>query len=285
MLPPQRNQTSESAVFALVLGVASFFCVGPFAGVPAAILGGIAWSQVRRSNGHLRGGGMAMSGAILGAMGSIGWVVALVVLARAGAFAPSPTPAAPAFAPTAAFPAPTAPAPTPRAGEEGGQMTTTNEVVEVRAGNATIVDLPPSIRSLEKELADQQRKVRAAKEKLVLFVVQEQCRPCGSIAAVILDPKMQLALEHVRLVRVDVDEARPELRAMGIETQKIPGFFLLGPDGRAVDGINGGEWDDDTAENAAPVLGAFVRGSLVPAKRKERFVPAPGVPRPAPTML
>ena len=283
MLPPQRTHTSESAVFALVLGIASFFCIGPFAGVPAAILGGIAWSQARRSGGRLGGGAMAMTGALLGVAGSFAWVVALAVVARTGALASSSTSPLPIFAPTPATPPPPPPPTGAKSSDEGGQMTTTSEVVEVRA--ATVVDLPASTRSFDKELAEQQRKARSAKEKLVLFVIREDCRPCGSIAAVLLDPKMQLALDHVRLVRVDVDDARPELHAMGIGTDKVPGFFLLGADGRATDGINGGEWEDDTADNAAPVLGAFVRGTLSPARRKERFVPVPGAPRPAPTML
>ncbi len=33
------------------------------------------------------------------------------------------------------------------------------------------------------------------------------------------------------------------------------------------DGIDGGEWDDDIAQNIAPVLGAFVRGKY-PARRE-----------------
>ena len=156
MLPPQRTHTSESAIFALVLGIASFFCVGPFAGVPAAILGGIAWSQARRSNGRLGGGAMAMTGAVLGVAGSLVWVVALVLIAQSGGLSSSATSPFPTFAPTT--PAPTPTPPVTKSSDEGGQMTTTSEVVEVRAGNTTVVDLPPSLRSFEKELADQQRK-------------------------------------------------------------------------------------------------------------------------------
>jgi hypothetical protein len=282
-LPRPRTRTSESAVFALVLGIASLVCVGPFAGIPAAILGTIAWLETRRSPGRVAGAGMAISGGVLGLVGSVGWVVALVVLAKTGALVTAPTPP-PAF--TAPVAPPTArPTPTPGAGrtDDGGQMTPNTSVVETRAGSVSLVDVPPSVRSLSHELVEQRKKAAAGREKLVVFTVAEQCRPCMSIAAIMLDPKMQAALDHVRLVRVDIDDAREELHAMGIETNKIPGFYLIGADGRAVDGINGGEWDDDVADNAAPVLGAFVRGTL--ARRKERFVPLPAIPRPAPTML
>lgn len=283
-LPRPRTRTSESAVFALVLGLASLICVGPFAGIPAAILGTIAWLETRRSPGRVAGAGMAVTGGALGLVGSIGWVVALVVLAKTGALVTTPTtppPFLPPIAPTA--PSPTAPTPTPGRTDDGGQMTQSTSVVETKAGTVSIVDVPPSVRSLAHELVEQRKKARAAREKLVLFTVAEQCRPCTSVAAVMLDPKMQAALDHVRLVRVDIDDAREELHGMGIETNKIPGFYLIGPDGRAIDGINGGEWDDDTADNAAPVLSAFVRGTL--PKRKEPFVPLPAIPRPAPTML
>ena len=163
-------------------------------------------------------------------------------------------------------------------------MTTLGEVVETQAGKVTLVDIPP-VRSFLAELESQRQKAKAARQRLVLFTVTESCRPCLSVAAVMLDPKMQTALADVRLVRVDIREAENELEDLGVQTNQIPGFYLLGPTLHATDGVTGAEWDDDTAENAAPVLGAFVRGTY--KLRKQPFSPSTsrGTPRPAPTML
>jgi hypothetical protein len=88
---------------------------------------------------------------------------------------------------------------------------------------------------------------------------------------------MQGALAGVRLVRVDVNVLGQELNDLGVPTQKIPGFYLLGKDLSPIDGINGGEWDDDTADNAGPVLERFLKGSL--RKRREPFAPRARRPR------
>jgi hypothetical protein len=164
-------------------------------------------------------------------------------------------------------------------------MSITESLFETTEGKITLVDLPPTTRPFEIELRDQMAKAKAANEKLVLFVVSDACRPCLSIAAMLPTPVMQQALQRARLVRVSITASRADLEGIGVQTQLIPGFYLLGNDLRPHDGITGGEWDDDTAENAAPVLGAFVRGAL--AKRRHPFVPQPRrafTPR-APTTL
>lgn len=102
---------------------------------------------------------------------------------------------------------------------------------------------------------------------------------------------MQAALGPARLVRVDTYELRPEIEELGAWTQWTPGFFLLGPDLSARDGIDGGEWDDDTPENVAPVLSAFMKGKLPHEKRRQptkRVGPKKSSgrsPRTAPTIL
>lgn len=169
--------------------------------------------------------------------------------------------------------------PPPRAtAEEGGQMTAVGEVTEVKIGGITLVDVPPSARSLPDVLEAQAARARAAREKLVIFTDAAGCRPCMSVAAVMPAAPMQRALERVRFVRVDVHEHGTELEDLGVQVKKFPGFYLLGPELTVIDGLTGAEWDDDTAENVAPVLGAFVRGKL--AKRREAFTPEPGVRRP-----
>jgi len=63
-LPPQ--QTDGKAVGSLVLGILSLTCASLFTGIPAIILGHLAHSNIRKSNGRLTGQGMAIAGLIMG---------------------------------------------------------------------------------------------------------------------------------------------------------------------------------------------------------------------------
>jgi hypothetical protein len=62
--------TSGKAVISLVLGVLSF-CAFLFAGVPAAILGGLALGDVKRGRGRVKGQGLAIAGLVLGLIGTL----------------------------------------------------------------------------------------------------------------------------------------------------------------------------------------------------------------------
>jgi len=103
------------------------------------------------------------------------------------------------------------------------------------------------------------------------MTTREGCEPCNGVMQSLADPKMQTALEKIRIVRVDVAVFGQELGQMHYEIDKIPGFFLVTPDGSPRDGINGGEWGQDVAANIAPVMGPFVRGEY--KHRKQPFHP------------
>jgi hypothetical protein len=263
-------------------------CLGPLTGIPALVLGLSARRLDRdpsRSTGENIRGTM---GAWLGAGNLVLSALALLVLwlGTTSSLPATPTAAGPpVVVPPLSPTPPPAPGARSRPGEEGGQMSVTEAIFETAEGKITLVDLPPTTRSFEVELRDQQLKAKAAGERLVLFVVNDSCRPCMSIAALLPTPLMQHAFGRARLVRVSAAASRADLEGLGVQTQLVPGFFLLGHDLRPTDGITGGEWDDDTAENAAPVLGAFLHGSL--ARRRHPFVPLPRrslTPR-APTTL
>lgn len=64
-------KTSAQAIWSLVLGILSFLCFGFFAGIPAVICGHVARSNIRKSQGALTGGGMALAGLILGYIGIV----------------------------------------------------------------------------------------------------------------------------------------------------------------------------------------------------------------------
>jgi hypothetical protein len=65
------------AVASLILGIASFVCVGIFAAVPAVICGHMAKTKIREAGGALAGDGMALAGLILGYV-NIGLSVILI---------------------------------------------------------------------------------------------------------------------------------------------------------------------------------------------------------------
>jgi amino acid transporter len=71
-------KTSALAVWSMVLGILSFLCFAFFAGVPAVICGHMARSKIKRSQGTVVGGGMALAGLILGYIGTVITTVAIL---------------------------------------------------------------------------------------------------------------------------------------------------------------------------------------------------------------
>jgi hypothetical protein len=80
------QQTNKKAIWALVLGILSLVCCGLFAGIPAIILGQMAKSEIDTSGGLQSGRGMAVAGFVLGIIGVVWTVVALIVEVSTGAF-------------------------------------------------------------------------------------------------------------------------------------------------------------------------------------------------------
>ena len=73
-VPPR---SSGKAVASLVLGILSLVGCIFLAGIPAIILGWLARRDIRRSDGRLSGGGLAMAGVVSGILGSV-WSVAVI---------------------------------------------------------------------------------------------------------------------------------------------------------------------------------------------------------------
>lgn len=269
MSPSPDQRTSALAISSLVCGL--FACI-PFLGLFAASLGFVAIRRIRASEGHLRGKEFAVVGI---SFGLFNLLVSIVMVLAWVAKEPPPPPIAIA-SPSLSGGSPTTPTrPPPISGGESGQMTVLNQITELQIGKIRLVDLPPTLQSLKADLNAQYKTAAENKERLLLFTTTEGCRPCMSIAANLLDPRMQTALSQARLIRVDVNVLGQELNELGVPTTKIPGFYLLGKDLSLTDGIDGGEWDNDTAENAAPILGAFFQGTY--RHRREAFQPLPKV--------
>ncbi len=263
-------KTNGTSVFALVASLSGFTCFAGIGGALGIVLGLVARSEIKRSEGRETGRGLATAAIVVGVLNVactvIGLAAAITFLAR-----PKPVSAVRshplATAPAWKAPAPTSPhspgaAPkTPnasgaRASHEAGSQVTS-------LGAITLVDLSGDF---GEELDKQRRAAVAQDEQLVLWLVVPSCKPCDGVAAALTHPLTQKALSKVRLVRADRDEFQVELERLGIPTEKIPGFALLDAHDRPRDFIHGGEWDADVAANIAPVLGKFAHGSY--AKRR-----------------
>jgi hypothetical protein len=90
---------------------------------------------------------------------------------------------------------------------------------------------------------------------------------CGEIARAMREPDLQTTLASVRLVRVDVDELAAEIAPLGMKERTLPWFYLVDAKGAPRDAISADEWDDNEAEEIAPVLESFLEGKLR-ARRK-----------------
>jgi hypothetical protein len=247
-LPPPND---TRAVLSLVLGAFSLVTCG-FTGIPAVVLGFTARSAIDRSGGTLKGGGLAAAGIATGVIGSAMALVSMAAfvagllfntqgaVTRRPLFAPSPE------STTAWVPAP--PAHPERA-------------VVVGAIHVTDID-PDSKAGFHQQLADEARRAASAHETVVVMTSAKWCGVCKEFQASLMDPRMQTALANVDIVRVDVDDFDQELHAAGMLEGTLPWFYKIDSALRPVDAISAGEWDDNVAENMAPVLRSFLAGTL-----------------------
>jgi hypothetical protein len=249
--------TDTKAVVSLVLGILSLvmtMCwLGLPLGIPAIVFGTLAHRDIRRSDGMAGGSGLATAGIVLGAFGSllfVGWISFLVYSAVHSTSTPPMPPPTPALPPVAATTAPVTP--------PGGW------------GRIHVVDLHSSTKPLRSQLADEVKSAKTAGETVLVETTAASCAACLEIARSMRDPALQGVLASVRLVRLDVREVGSELPALGMKEPALPWFYMLDVRGDVRDGISADEWDDNDAENVAPVLDAFVHGKLRSRRRPWR---------------
>jgi hypothetical protein len=167
------------------------------------------------------------------------------------------------------------PPPAPRAASRGFVVPRATSTLE--RGAITVVDVGVGASSLADELSRQRDAARDARQTMLVMTTISDCGPCDSVFEALPDPRMQAALPRVRLVRVFADVFRDDLDSLQIPRDNFPGFFVLGPDLRPRDGIDGGEWDADVPENMAPVLSAFVQGTLTKRRTPWQALPSAGM--------
>ena len=261
------SRLSPTALLALVVGIFSavcfFFFVG-IAGVTAIVLGFVALSEIKRSEGRLHGNGPAIAGIVLGVLHVGGLVIGLGLLiatqvgSKGSTRAPSvalPHLRAPAMPPTIT---PRAPNP-----EQPGGKTPDSETRATKFGAVTLVDPGPAAGTLETLLREERLRADAEKQKLLVWVSSPEFPSCNGVSVALRDPRLQKALAGVRILRLNVNDYYVELGRRGVPVNVLPGFALLTPEGRPLDYVSGGEWDADVPENIAPVLGNFIHGRYV----------------------
>lgn len=86
--PPPANvgQDQTLAVVSLVCGILSILCCGLFTGIPAIITGYMAKNNVDANPNQYTGRGMAIAGMILGGVGTVLFIVGIILQVMLGAF-------------------------------------------------------------------------------------------------------------------------------------------------------------------------------------------------------
>jgi hypothetical protein len=169
---------------------------------------------------------------------------------------------------------PETPAASPGSSGDKPMAAVPDETRIVRRGSLEVVDIGLSAPSLRQALEAQERVARVKGQRVLLMTTGSECSPCRGLDRALEQPQMQQALAGVRLVRVDLKAFKEELGELRMPTNLYPAFFMLGSDLTPLDGIHGGEWDEDIAENIAPVLGPFVRGEY--RQRRHEWSPTTG---------
>jgi hypothetical protein len=247
--PPATPRWSALAVAALVVALLGPLSVlGPLGALFGIALGVVAYHTLGRQP-DARGRGVASAAIVLGVIGLAGWVGVGAWAVRAHLAELAAAPAAPPF----------------EAGDDaprGPLVPVPLDTRETQVGDITVVDVGTSTPSLEAELLRQALAASRDGETLMVMTTTGACEPCRGVGASLADTRMQEALGKVRLVRVDIPTFFEDLDDLDMFSDRYPGYFLMGADARPHDGIDGGEWGEDIAENIAPVLGPFVRGKL-----------------------
>lgn len=270
--PPPAGTESKASI-ALILGILSLFCFGILPGIPAIILGFMARRDIARSGQTLGGGGMALGGIVTGALGSLMSLatVGVMIIATMAATRGASTYTPPML-------------PTTTSGVTGAPPKVT------AVGAIKVVELSTSGGPLEAQLTEERTHALGEGSSLLVETTASWSSECKEISAVLYDARMQKALDHVTLVRVDVDAFASDLTALKMHTGSVPFFFKVDAAAHPIDSISGDEWDDNTAANIAPVLDSFIHGTLAAPRKRSNSpsgdaVPKVGAPKSSGTSL
>lgn len=78
---PEKPKTSAQAVWSLILGILSIFCLWIVGSIPAILLGVAALRKIDRSGGTLQGRGLSIAGIVTGGVGVLAGISTIAILA------------------------------------------------------------------------------------------------------------------------------------------------------------------------------------------------------------
>lgn len=135
-----------------------------------------------------------------------------------------------------------------------------------RLGQLLLVDVGEGVNSLSVTLEEQASLAHEKGRTPVVWLVASECRRCDDVAGALKHARLQRALSHSLLIRVDATQFGAELIDLQIPVSDLPGFAVLSRDGTPLDYLHVGEWEEDTPLHIAPVLESFVERK--PARRR-----------------
>lgn len=267
--PPQpRMRTSRLAIASVLAPLAA-----PVGSIAAIVLGWEARREIMRSGSQVTGKRLALAGMVFGALMIVASGALLSMMLLRSRTLPTRPPPVTVILRRDVPPANDAPIQKPRRLSPPA-VTAPKQTTAWTEGQIDIVDIGVEELSLERALAKQRAAAAKSGESVLVMLTGGRCEPCRGVDESLKSSLMQTALDKVRLVRVDLDVFGDDLDKLKMPHDRYPAFFLLGVDLTPKDGIDGGEWDDDVAQNIAPVLGAFVRGKYT--TRRNMWTPPPG---------
>jgi hypothetical protein len=262
---PPRTRLKQLLAAALTLAACGF---GPLAAVGAA-LGWLTRTRLRRLAHHAQGLRWANVAICVGVVNSTLWLAAWtwITLEPPGSrttgrdaeddltlpFATQPMVATPRFKD---FPELET---LPILASEGVDADSTSHR---HWGQIPLIDIGDSVGSLSVALEEQSYLALANGRTPVVWLNAPDCKRCERVAQALKQNRLQHALAHVQLIRVNASQFSAELLDLRLPVRDLPGFALLSRDGTPLDFLHAGEWDDDTPPQMAPVLESFVEHQL-----------------------
>ncbi len=257
------TSTDGKATISLILGIMSIVCcTGILTGIPAIILGALSRRDIAKSQGALGGEGMAIGGIVTGGIAVVGSILYFLfyvgMIGAVAATAPATPPPPPYIPPPTYTPyatGTTTTAPTASSLPPVAPVTGTIAVHDAhRSGHS----------SLHSAIALELGEAKDDGAKLLVVAVSPTCPACDEFFGELGSIELQKALPNVNILRIDVIEWKSELAGLGMDNKGVPWFYRFDDSLKLLGAISADEWGDNTADNIAPVLGPFVKGTYKP---------------------
>lgn len=263
---PPRTRLKQLLAAALALAACGF---GPLAAVGAA-LGWLTRTRLRPLANHTQGLRWANVAIAVGLINSTLWVAAWTWITLE-----PPSPRAAGAEDELSLPFSTQPmVATPRF-QDYPELETLPVIADDgdvdstwsrRVGRLLLTDVGDGVNSLSVTLEEQARLAYSKGRTPVVWLVATECRRCDGVAGALKHPRLQRALSHSVLIRVDASQFGAELLDLQVPVGDLPGFALLSREGTPLDYLHAGEWNEDDPLDMAPVLESFVERE--PSRRR-----------------